>query len=144
MKEDQRMQKVINSMNSEQLASACLLHLQMEQNAHPVPSIIRSEFESRLSAVFGKPEGDVKIIPYMMLMLECVTQISSRIVVSLAAMGPETLSLKLQVSDENLALTRRCLEESIIEILIEELKAGVRTNHLSFDEFYTRKQEEKR
>ena len=141
--ESRKVQKIIDNMNAEELAKSCLMHLCMEAETQKVPSLIRQKFLLEHQEALKKPAEDTGAIPYFMMMIEELINTTSRIIVTLASLGPSTLASTLTISEAKTLLIRRALEEEILQIVVQGLKKGTVDNHTNYSEFIKQKEKER-
>ena len=125
------------------LLSACIINLSKTLTKEKFPPAIAQEFRdglrSAVAPIQNCQEPDTNPIPLMGMMLEEYLRAASALIVAMAGMDSLQLEKKGVVSKDGQDLLQRGIEDHLIDLSRDVLKAHILSTHLSFIDFMKRK-----
>lgn len=128
----------------EVLLRVCIENMQEEVCTKSYPEGLADVFRGVLLEATAKvqpgPDARGAQFPLLAMMLEELTRTLSKVVVVMAATTPCNLRKAGKISNEQESLLRRGLEDALLGLAVDTLKAHVLTSHLDFTEFQEEKE----
>jgi len=117
---------------------SCMTSLLMSAIKTKVPPAIREEFREGLVELLKENQKDISednVVPYMFAVIEDLLRIVSRSIVGMAARNPTILQNHGNLSDGQVDLLRREMEDHLLTISGDTLKSLILEDHLNFNPF---------
>ncbi len=141
------MQEELKALDSSEkqdlLLHACIVNLSKVLDKEKLPLAISQDFRDGLrkatASMQNWQEPNTNPIPLMGMMLEEHLRAASALIVAMAGIDPLQLESKGVVSKDEQDLLQRGIEDHLIDLSREALKAHILNTHLSFLDFMKRK-----
>ncbi|KKL89493.1 hypothetical protein LCGC14_1914110 [marine sediment metagenome] len=117
---------------------SCMTSLLMSAIKTKVPPAIREEFREGLVELLKENQKDISednVVPYMFAVIEDLLRIVSRSIVGMAARNPTILQTYGDLSEGQVDLLRREMEDHLLTISGDTLKSLILEDHINFNPF---------
>ena len=131
-------------MSIEELTQLCFEQLGHQAHGN-VPIIIKQSFHKALVNVIiaHKPVVNQDTATFLMMMLNNIVSMVSKIIVTIATLNPKHLKEIGAISNEDQEmLLRRGMEDRLLEVIIDSLKKHILDSHIEYRQFQSGKEDQ--
>ncbi|KKL59368.1 hypothetical protein LCGC14_2216080 [marine sediment metagenome] len=137
------MEKHIQKMPLDDIVKVCIYHINKDiLNRKETPALFyefRDHLRKAIISVPDPSEGGSPM-PQLFFMLEDFTQGVSRLIVSISSITPTILGKAAGLSEDQVSLIRRGVEDHMIGLVEQMLRKLVLDDHIEYDNFRSTKE----
>ncbi len=139
----EEIEKHIQKIPLDDIVRACIYHLNKDiSNRKETPALFYEfrEYLSKAVRSVPNPSENESPLPQLSFMLEDFTCGVSRIIVSMSSITPSILGKAAGLSEDQVSLIRRGVEDHIIGMVEQMLRKLVIDDHIEYDNFHSTKE----